>query len=164
MWAGADVPVDTSARAEFRLPDILEMHLGAHPSRRVLGSGETPLVTASAWNNGISSMVAVDPDWPGGQITLPNNGSISVAFYQPRPFTASRDVTVLVPKMTLSPAAALFVCTVLRKEGQRYNYARKWTTGRMRESAIRLPAAEGGTPDAAAMEALLMALPLGWAL
>ena len=163
-WAGANAPVDTSTWAEFRLVDIFEMHVGEHASRRPLGSGETPLVTASAWNNGINAMVAVEPDWPGGQITVPNNGSIGAAFYQPRPFTASRDVTILVPKAQLSPAAALFVCTVLRKEGERYNYARKWTIGRMHDSVIRLPVSEGDTPDVASMDALVIALPLGWAL
>ena len=158
---GANVSVDTSIWAEFRLSDIFEMHVGKHSSRRSLGSGETPLVTASAQNNGISAMVAVKSDWPGGQITVPNNGSIGAAFYQPRAFTASRDVTILVPKTQLSPAAALFVCTVLRKESaQRYNYARKWTTGRMRDSLIRLPASEDGTPDVASMDALVTALPL----
>lgn len=163
-WTGANVAVDTSTWAEFKLADIFEMHVGSHASRRPLGSGDTPLITASARNNGTSAMVAVGPDWPGGLITVPNNGSIGAAFYQPRPFTASRDVTILSPRTQFSPAAALFVCTVLRKESERYNYARKWTTGRMRDSTIRLPASEDGTPDVASMDAFVMALPLGWAL
>jgi hypothetical protein len=120
-------------------------------------------VSASAWNNGITARVAVPPDWAGGQITLANNGSIGAAFYQPRSFTASRDVTVLEPKVSLSAAAALFVCTVLRKESERFNYARKWTAGRMRESAIRLPA-KASQPDVQVMEQFMKGLPLGWAL
>ena len=156
-------PIDTSDWATFSLPDLFTMQVGPHTTRRILGRGYTPLVTASAWNNGISAMVTVPANWSGGQITVPNNGSIGVAFYQPRPFTASRDVTVLEPKFSLSAAAALFVCTVLRKESVRFNYARKWNAGRMRESTIRLPA-KSGEPDTEVMSALMRSLPLGWAL
>lgn len=155
--------VDFSSWQTFRLVDLFRMHSGQHPSRRTLGDGTTPLVTASAWNNGISARVAVDPDWAGGQITVANNGSVGAAFYQPQPFTASRDVTILEPLFALSPASALFICAVLRKESDRYNYARKWTSGRMRETELRLPAANGA-PDTASMEAFMRRLPLGWAL
>ncbi|MGH8490613.1 MAG: restriction endonuclease subunit S [Gammaproteobacteria bacterium] len=155
--------IDPSSWDSFRLLDLFLMHVGQHTTRRDLGLGRTPLVTASAWNNGISAKVEVPPDWSGGQITVANNGSVGAAFYQPRPFTASRDVTILDPQIPLSTAAALFVCTMLRKESARFNYARKWTTGRMRECTIRLPA-KAGKPDVGAMEALIKSLPLGWAL
>jgi hypothetical protein len=161
--ASVGVPIDTSGWRSFSLPDLFTMHVGQHTTRRDLGNGEVPFVTASAWNNGISGMVAVPANWAGGQITVPNNGSIGTAFYQPRPFTASRDVTVLEANFPLTPAAALFICTVLRKESARFNYARKWTGGRMRESVIRLPS-KGGCPDTPAMEAIMRDLPLGWAL
>ncbi|PKA44504.1 hypothetical protein CWR43_06200 [Rhizobium sullae] len=133
------------------------------PSNVICLRGETPLVTASDWNNGISDYIDSIPDWEGGQITVPNNGSIGAAFYQPRPFSASRDVTILDPLKPISPAAALFICTVIRKEANRYNYARKWTIGRMRETILKLPSS-GGKPDFMKMEKLVLALPLGWSL
>lgn len=156
--------IDTSDWKSFPLPELFSMQVGPHTTRRELGKGATPLVTASAWNNGISATVAAPPDWQGGEITVANNGSIGAAFYQPRPFTASRDVTVFTPLFPLTPASALFICTVLRKESARFNYARKWNAGRMRESTIRLPAKSAKEPDAQAMEALMKSLPLGWAL
>jgi hypothetical protein len=158
-----DNTIDISSWESFRLLDVFSMHGGQHTTLRTLGRGRTPLVTASAWNNGITAEVGVSPDWGGGQITVANNGSIGAAFYQPRPFAASRDVTVLAPQIPLSAAAALFVCTVLRKESERFNYARKWTASRMRETKICLPAT-GGKPDIQAMESLMKNLPLGWAL
>ncbi len=160
---GAIVPIDTSSWQIFRILEIFSMHTGQHASRRSLGSGQTPLISASAWNNGITAMVAVPPEWKGGQITIANNGSIGAAFYQPRPFTASRDVTILEPLTPLSAAAALFICTVLRRESARFNYARKWTAGRMRESFIKLPT-YAGQPDFGVMENFMRGLPLGWAV
>jgi hypothetical protein len=159
----AGVAVDTSSWVNFKLLDMFSMHAGEHTTRRNLGHGKTPFVSASAWNNGITAKVAVPPNWSGGQITVANNGSIGAAFYQPRSFTASRDVTVLQPKMPLSAAAALFICTLLRKESKRFNYARKWTSGRMRESTVRLPA-RASEPDIQTMEQFMKNLHLGWAL
>lgn len=139
------------------------MRSGPHITRRDLGRGSTPLVTASSWNNGISGFVGVAPDWSGGQITVANNGSVGAAFFQPRPFTATRDVTVLEPLAPLSAASALFVCAVLRRESRRFNYARKWTMGRMVESVVRLPARRR-EPDLRRMEEFMLRLPLGWML
>ncbi|TIU28804.1 MAG: restriction endonuclease subunit S, partial [Mesorhizobium sp.] len=145
-----EAAIDPTEWESFNLPDIFDMQAGKYVARRDLERGETPLITASAWNNGVTAYIADEPDWNGGQITLANNGSIGAAFFQPRPFSASRDVTILQPKFPLSPASALFICTILRKESDRFNYARKWNAGRMRESKIRLPS-HGGSPDTKAM-------------
>jgi Type I restriction modification DNA specificity domain len=161
--AGEAAVVNTNEWQTFSLPNLFHLRVGEHAVRRDLERGSTPLVTASAWNNGISAHIADEGDWPGGQITVANNGSIGAAFYQPRPFSASRDVTVLDPKFPLTKAAALFVCTVLGKESALFNYARKWTVGRMRETKIRLPASQG-SPDVKAMEELIRNVPLGWTL
>jgi hypothetical protein len=161
--ADATENVDTSSWERFRLTDLFTLHTGQHTSRRNLGGGDTRFVSASAWRNGVTGDVEVPADWSGGQITVANNGSIGAAFYQASPFAASRDVTVLDPKSPLTAASALFICTILRREGARYNYARKWTMGRMREAEIRLPAKEGA-PDSAAMERFMHSLRLGWAL
>jgi hypothetical protein len=155
--------VDTTGWQKFRVSEIFSLHGGQYASRRDLSKGTTPLVTASAWNNGITAQIGEKPDWEAGKISVANNGSIGAAFYQPYPFSASRDVTVLDPKISFSPAAALFVCTMLRKESPRFNYARKWTIGRMQETEILLPAS-GGNPDTKAMEELVKTLPLGWSL
>lgn len=155
--------LDVSSWMPFYLIDLFSLEFGKHTTRRELRYGATPLVTASAWNNGITARVSVLPDWNGGQITVANNGSIGAAFYQPSPFAASRDVTILNPKLPLSVAAALFICTILRKESIRFNYARKWTATRMRDCIIKLPTRDG-QPDISAMESFMKTLPLGWAL
>lgn len=145
---------------EYILADLFELRPGRFVKRRDLPKGNTPFVTASDVNNGITEWVDMPADYPGGQITVANNGSVGAAFYQPRPFTASRDVTILEPKMPMSPAAALFVCTVIRLEAFRFNYARKWNTGRMRRSTIRLPT-KAAAPDLAKMEKYMHNIRLG---
>ncbi len=60
----------------------------------------------------------------------------------------------------MSAAAGLFVCTLIRSEQYRYNYARKWVLSRMRESAIRLPVDEAGKPDWPAIEQAMRSIPL----
>lgn len=153
--------LNTTEWEVFGLADLFSMHAGQYAARRDLALGETPFVTASNWHNGITAYIADGPNWDGGQITVANNGSVGAAFYQPRPFSASRDVTVLNPQTPISSAAALFICAVIRKESEMFNYARKWNLTRMREATIRLPALNG-TPDFQAMETLIRTLPLGW--
>jgi hypothetical protein len=67
---------------------------------------------------------------------------------------------VLYPKFAMSPASALFLCTIIRLEKYRFNYGRKWHLERMREAVIRLPnVPEEGGPDWLYMESLIKALP-----
>jgi hypothetical protein len=145
---------------EYRLVELFDLQPGRYTSRRDLPDGPTPFIAASDADNGVGQWVAVDPDWPGGQITVANNGSVGSAFYQPRPFTASRDVTVLSPKFSMTAGAALFICTVIRLEAFRFNYARKWTVSRMHASTIRLPAISD-LPDTAWMDRYIRSLNLG---
>ncbi len=145
---------------EYLLGDLFDLHPGRFVNRRDLAKGDTPFITASDANNGVTKWVGLDLDWPGGQITVANNGSVGAAFYQPRPFVASRDVTILEPRFPMTPASALFICTVIRLEAFRFNYARKWNTGRMRRSKIRLPT-KSGKPDTGRMEAYLHSVRLG---
>src|SRR5680860_1018525 len=101
----AALALDTRRWEEYLLSDLFELHAGRFSRGSDLPHGSTPFVTASDTDNGITKWVALEPDWPGGQITVPNNGSIGAAFYQGWPFTASRDVTVLDPKFPMTPAA-----------------------------------------------------------
>ena len=61
----------------------------------------------------------------------------------------------------MSPACALFICAVIRHESFRYNYARKWTIPKMRESLIKLPSKDG-LPDVDRIETFMNSLPLSW--
>ncbi|MEV4098091.1 restriction endonuclease subunit S [Streptosporangium saharense] len=154
------VELDVVNWAPFRLDQLFELVRGRHVLKRLMEPGRTPYVSASAINNGISAMIDVPPDHQGGLITISSNGSVGEAFYQPDPFIASGDVTVLRPKLPLSEAASLFVCTLLYAEKFRWNYGRKWSIGRLKDSVVRLPVSSDGQPDWDEAERFVKSLPL----
>jgi hypothetical protein len=152
---------DISTWKRFRLVELFDLTRGRSVLKREMQQGTTAYVSASAECNGITAWIDLEPDWPGGQITVASNGNgVGEAFYQPFPFIASGDVTVLNPKTPMNAAAALFVCTVIRAEKYRFNYGRKWVMSRMRESTIRLPADLSGKPDWSYADTYIMLLPL----
>lgn len=152
--------LNTEQWKTYILQDIFDLHRGRHVLKRSMKPGSTAYIGASAANNGVTAWINEEPDYPGGQITLSNNGSVGEAFYQPHPFVASGDVTVLVPKSRITTGAALFVCTVLYAERFRWNYGRKWAFNRMKSSAIRLPPTDDGLPDWEQCEAYMASFPL----
>ncbi|WP_082972589.1 restriction endonuclease subunit S [Mycobacterium sp. 1245852.3] len=125
------------------ISELFELHRGRNILKRNQRPGVTPYVSASGLNNGISSWIAVDADWPGNCITIASNGDVGSAFFQPAPFIASADVTVLKPKFKSEPADLLFFCTIVRQEKYRWNYGRKWSTARIRETKVRMPIKKG---------------------
>lgn len=143
----------------IKLTDLFELLPGKQNVRRNTQTGKTPWVSGSIKNNGISAYVNLDPEFPAGCLTVANNGSIGATFYQPDPFTASADVTVLRPKFDMSLMCGLFLCAAIRHESFRYNYARKWTLGRMEATKIRFPLDEAGNADPRIIEAIVKQSP-----
>ena len=81
-------------------------------------------------------------------ITVPNNGSIGYAFYQPKPFTCTHDVNPLYLKdFQLNKYIGMFLCSLIEKEQYRWAYGRKWRPSRMPSSTIKLPVTTNGNPD-----------------
>jgi len=141
------------------IPELFELLPGKQSVLRSLKAGGTPWVSGSGENNGITGYVDLKPEFPAGCVTVASNGSIGASFYQPDPFTASSDVVVLKPKFELPPLAALYICSVLRHESFRYNYARKWTMPRMQATKVPFPRDRTGSPDPEAVERLLVDSP-----
>ncbi|EAN0642307.1 restriction endonuclease subunit S [Salmonella enterica] len=136
----------------FKLNQLFKIRKGNSVSKINFTTGSTPYISASSYSNGITARIDRPPIHDGGTITLSHNGSIGEAFFQPKPFWASGDVTVLYPLgFKLSPSVALFICTVLRKEKYRYNYGRKWRKELMESTVIKLPA-NNHQPDFDKME------------
>lgn len=147
---------------KFKYPEIFEMTRGKGGSATTAKNnpGQNPYVGASDDNNGVTQYTSLDTTEPANRITVANNGSVGAAFYQSRPFLASSDVTVLkVKNKELTPALAVFLITLIRQEGEKVNYGRKWGITRMKESDISLPILENGSPDWDLMEAYINSLP-----
>jgi hypothetical protein len=157
-------PLHTDLWQPFTLGGLFELVRGRNVLKRDMRAGRTAYVSASATNNGITGWIDLSADYSGGQITVCSNGSVGEAFYQPQPFIASGDVTILVPRFEMPPAVGLFICAVIYAEKYRWNYGRKWVTSRMRDSVIKLPVTGSGQPYWGFADKYMRALPLANAL
>lgn len=144
----------------WKLKELFDIKKGKRLIERERKRGDTPFVATSTRDNGIVSYVSGDPMFPAGSISVPYNGQggVGYAFYQPRAFSASDDVQVLLPPADADVAALLFVCAVLRHERYRYSFGRKWHLERMQETEILLPARDG-RPNWKTMSRFMNGLP-----
>lgn len=122
--------------------------------------GKNLYIGASNENNGITQYTSLPTTEKANTITVANNGSVGATFYQKQSYLASSDVTVLELKdKELTPALALFLCTLSREAGKEFNYGRKWGIIRMKETVLKLPVDGSGNPDWDFMENYINSLP-----
>lgn len=155
MYDGADTPftpepspvLATSDWQSFKLSNMFSLRKGKRLTKANMTVGNTPFIGSIDSKNGITAMIGQTPIHEGNTISVSYNGSVAEAFYQPTPFWATDDVNVLYPNFDMTPAIALFLCTVIRQEKYRFNYGRKWHLERMEQSVIKLPTNQAGQPD-----------------
>jgi len=136
----------------------IERGRGARASD-VVDDGETPFVTSTDSNNGITGYVHKEPQHQGNVITVNRNGSVGEAFYQKYPFCSTEDVHIFIPNFKMNPYIGLFLTTLIKKEKFRYSYGRKWGLERMRKTKIKLPVNQSGNPDWPFIEEFIKSLP-----
>lgn len=167
MYDGADTPytpepslvLTTSEWQPFKLSNIFSLRKGKRLTKANMTIGNIPFIGATDSKNGITAMIGQTPIHDGNTISVSYNGSVAEAFYQPTPFWATDDVNVLYPNFDMTPAVALFLCTVIRQEKYRFNYGRKWHLERMEQSVIKLPTDQAWQPDWDFMENYIKTLP-----
>lgn len=143
----------------FRYEDIFILKKGRRLTKANMKPGDVLFIGASDRQNGVTAKIGQPPLHEGNVITVPYNGSVSEAFYQPYPFWASDDVNVLYPRdFEMTPQIGIFLCTIIRQEKYRFNYGRKWNLTRMKTSQIRLPATPDERPDWDLMEKYIRTL------
>ncbi len=122
-------------------------------------SGNTPLISSTANNNGIIKYIDETPEFNSNLITIATNGSIGETFYQNKPFCITNDAKVLIPKFNLNIYIALFLINIIKQEKYRYNFGRKWNGNRLTDTQIKLPIAIDGAPNFEFMENYIKSLP-----
>ena len=158
----ADGPhkLNVSSWKPFIYRDLFNIERGLGPRKSTLtAKGETPFITSTDKNNGLTGYTEEAPCHEGNVITVNRNGSVGEAYFQPSSFSATEDVHVFKPKFPLNKYVALFLVALIRRERYRFGYGRKWGLGRMNESMIRLPVTVAGEPDWAFMEEYIKSLP-----
>lgn len=159
--APSQTALKTAAWQPFSYTDLFEIVRGKGPSLGAARSrpGPTPFVTASDKNNGISAWTSFAAQHVGG-LTVATNGSVGECFYQPAPFLACSDITVLTPKTVIPTEAMMAMAALIRREGKlKFGYGRKWGLQRMQDSTMRLPVTANGSPDFNTLANLIRGLP-----
>ena len=149
--------VDISMWKPFRVGDLFDIQKGKRLTKADMVDGNYPFVGASAVSNGVTAFVGNDAYLHDGHcLTVCYNGSVGETFLQKEPFWASDDVNVLrLFDESVSDFALMFVAPCIRSLRRNYGYTNKWTSAKMAEDVILLPATPDGEPDWAYMEAYM---------
>ena len=117
--------IDTSKWKEFHMNKLFEISAGKYYYSDEYEQGETPYISASATNNGISQRINLEPDFKGNVIITGKVGC--TAFYQIENFCATSDVNVFKPKnFEMTFKIGMFITSVLNfSENYKWSYGRQ---------------------------------------
>lgn len=156
-----NIELDFDSWKEFSYSELFDIARGRGPRKKDLdGTGDTPFITSSDSNNGLTNYTHEDPIHSSNTIGVNRNGSVAEAFYQPIPFCSTEDVHIFTPRFEMNKYAAMFLITLIKRERYRYSYGRKWGLERMRNSKMKLPVQVNGDPDWQFMESYIKSLRL----
>lgn len=154
------IDLQTEKWKYFNLIDLFDISASRDAlSNDLTEGGNTPYVTSSEINNGVTSFVEEFATNSAGTITANRGGSVGYFFYQPKNYLATPvDVRILTPKFEIDVFIGLFIKTILQLEKYRYNYSRKMGTDRLKGFVIKLPA-NGSDPDWDFMREYIKSIP-----
>ena len=111
-------------------------------------------------NNGYECKVKRDESkvTRGNFISVVMVGVPSFAFYQKNDVICSQNILVL-RYPAINQYNALFLCTILQKDGYRYSYGRTLSKANFLQTKIKLPVTPSGEPDWKFMEDYIKSMP-----
>jgi hypothetical protein len=121
------------------------------------GIGKYPYITTQAVNNGTEDFFDFFTE-KGGVFTV-DSAVLGFCSYQEKKFSASDHVEKLIPLFDCNIYIAMFLTTIINKEQYRYNYGRKCSQDKLKQSKIKLPITKDDTPDWQFMENYIKSLP-----
>lgn len=140
--------INTDNWKSFPIATLFNIKKGTRLTKYEMKPGNINYIGATAFSNGVTAKIGnVEKLHPAGTITVCYNGSIGQAFYQDEQYWATDDVNVLYPKFKISINIAHFIISVIRLSSYKYQYADKWTSEKMAESELLLPAKSDNQPD-----------------
>lgn len=107
--------------------------------QNILDKGETPYVTTSSLNNGVSGFYDIEPNSLSKCITVALNGSVGETFFQFEDFVTSSDNVVLRLKSFYNPYLLFYIAVMIKRHQWRYNYYRKLTMQKLTKMEIQVP-------------------------
>ena len=142
-------PVDTSQWGEFVVGELFDCDTTKtfYPNKSELPPGNTPYITRSTYDNGISGYYDdIDNEFTieGNCLTIGAEGGI--AFWQPKPFIAGVKVyTIRHPQ--LNELTALFVASLLNANSANYSYTNARVLAKIKAESIPLPLKPSADPS-----------------
>lgn len=159
----SDKKISTRAWKHYRLDELFDFKKGTRLIKEDMEEGQINYLGAIDSNNGVRQKIYCEPEdqYKPNCITVNYNGSVGESFYQAEPFWASDDINVLYAKpwWELDQYLGMFIITIIKKNKYKFDYGRKWTLEKMKESTIILPSADDGKPDFQSMREYIRSLP-----
>lgn len=148
--------IDTSGWKEFLVGELFAAERGKVKNIQPLCPGETPIIAAGAYNQGIAGMYEIDSAYEN-RITISCNGAgCGSTFYHPYKFNVNGDAITLSEKSSMSDKAKSFIACILNGAFTRkYSYEEKCSPQKALDEIVRLPATPDGAPDWAYMESYM---------
>lgn len=148
--------IDTSGWKEFRVGELFAAERGKVKNIQPLCPGETPIIAAGAYNQGIAGMYEIDSAYEN-RITISCNGAgCGSTFYHPYKFNVNGDAITLIEKSSMSDKAKSFIACILNGAFTRkYSYEEKCSPQKALDEIVRLPSTPNGDPDWAYMESYM---------
>ncbi|WP_321323417.1 restriction endonuclease subunit S [Thiomicrorhabdus sp.] len=127
-----------SKMREHSILELFDVSKGGGGYLESLDAGDTPLISATSYNNGVIGSVNAAPLFKKGTITIERIKS--TAFVQLQDFlTVPDDIYVLTPKKKMELAELYFYCYLIRRESWKYSYGRKLTQKRLENIIFHVP-------------------------
>ena len=138
-------PVDTSTWGEFKVGELFDCQTtkAFYPTKENLPDGETPYVSRSTYNNGISGYYTdINNEFTIHQKCITIGAETGIAFWQEKPFIPGVKVYTINHEQ-LNSKNALFLTTLLNKSADNYGFTQLRSMKKLQAETITLPLKPG---------------------
>jgi len=143
---------------EFKVNSLFKLSKGERIVESERVSGETPLITASAYDNGITSLID-ESCFMGKKKLFQNKITVDMfgnVFYHNYKYFSDDNIHTLILKdnfkIELSMFCSLFIVSILKKLSSKYGFGRQVRLHRLESEVISLPIKSKNKPDWEFME------------
>lgn len=131
----------------FKLSDLFDVKCSKYHDPKKYDNGDVPYIARTTFNNGEIKRVSTTEElYPANCLTV--GAESAKAFYQKNPFiTGNKTYRIYLKNRKLNEKVALFIATLLNKEGEKYNYSNAFVAEKIENTVLCLPVDTKGNPD-----------------
>src|SRR5690606_5756197 len=120
----------------MKIKDVFDIKYGDNFSKiSDYKVGKIPVIKSQGTNNGVTVYLDIEPNYKH-VITVARTGSVGACFYHANECYVTDDCMVLIPLKELSKEQMLLYTAMISKEKYKYNYSRKVTPDRLKNTII----------------------------